>query len=137
MVTTLAFSKQFTQKFPDLAERMPIFAELQQLIDWTMLAALIRLEHLDERAGWQMSLFLDVDRMPHEVHPVPRQTECLMNTKATGSGVIVGQFSGGVTLYPETFVREMLAIQPADPKLAQRRTEALKQRSDEQTWWWD
>lgn len=136
-ISTLAFSKQFTAKFPELAERMPIFAELQQLIDWIVLAALIQQERLDEKAGWRMELFRDASRLPHEVFPVPTETECLINTKSTAGGTIVGQLSGGVTLYPASLVREMLPLQPADPKLAERRTKALQRLTDREAWWWD
>lgn len=136
-ISTLAFSKQFTAKFSELAERMPVFAELQQLIDWTVFAALIQQERLDEKSGWKMELFRDAERLPHEIHPVPAETECLINTKSTPGGVIVGQLSGGVTLHPSAVLRQMLSSRANDPDLAERRSKCLQRAAKRESWWWD
>lgn len=132
-VSTHAFSRQFTEKFPQLAEKLPIFAELQQLVDWTVLAALIRQERLAEQVEWKPSLFLDAEALPHEVWPVARQTACLVNTKRTSGGLIVGQLSGGVTVAPDDVIARFT---PADDSLSAQRVQALQRdRPQEHAWW--
>jgi len=138
-LSTKAFSKQFTQKLPELAERMPVFAQLQQLIDWTILAALIRQERLADQIDWKMDLFTDADRLPHASFPVPTQTECLINTKVTGTGIVVGQLSGGVTIRPESVLLQMsVSEQTANTELAERRSKVLERPpAASHAWWWD
>ncbi len=135
-LTTREFSKQFTDKFPQLAERMPVFAELQQLIDWTVFAALLQQEQLPAKVQWSMSLFADARRLPHEVWPVPKQTACLINTRETGTGMILGSFSGGVTIRPMDVLRQV-AVR-VDPALQEQKTKALQRtESADHPWWWD
>lgn len=135
-ISTQAFSRQFTEKFPQLAAQMPVFSKLQQLIDWTVLAALIQQERLVEQAGWRMTVFLDAETLPHEVCPVPRETECVINTKQTSSGLIVGQLSGGVTIQPRDVLQQVTAKQ--NDQLSDRRKRAASRTSSsEGRFWWD
>lgn len=137
--TTVDYAQQFTDKFPQIAARMPVFAELQQLIDWTVLAALIRRERLAERIGWSMSLFLDAEQLPHESWPAPKEVACLLNTKTGHGGTIIGILAGGVSIQPSDVLRKVAAI-PADAaiELQDRRVKSLSRPdSDASPWWWD
>jgi hypothetical protein len=137
-ISTEEFSRQFTEKFPQLAAHMPVFAELQQLIDWTVFAALVRHERLAERIEWSMPVFADASKLPHESWPVPKETQCLVNTKRTKSGVMMGQLSGGVTIRPAEVLRQISVRVEDEPALAEQRTMALHRTSGrEHAWWWD
>lgn len=137
-VSTNGYARQFTDKFPEIAANMPVFAELQQLIDWTVLAALIRQERLAERIDWSMSLFQDAEKLPHEKWPVPKQVPCLMNTKTGRGGAIIAEHSGGVTIQPGDVLRKISARNEGSEELSQRRTKALDRSSNEKhPWWWD
>lgn len=137
-LTTQEFSKQFTEKFPRLAEQMPVFAELAHLIDWAVFAALVQRENLAGQIGWSMTLFVDAEKLPHQQWPVPRQTACLMNTRQTNSGMILGSFSGGVTIRPEEVLREIPVRTEDSAALNELRTKALNRpESTDHDWWWD
>jgi hypothetical protein len=137
-VSTLEYSQQFTEKFPRLAANMPVFAELQQLIDWTVFAALVRQEGLAARIGWSMSLFTDAARLPHEVWPVPKEVAGMLNTKVGRGGLIVGEFAGGVTIQPGGALRQFSVREDQSGALTSRRMNALdRTASEDHPWWWD
>jgi hypothetical protein len=137
-ISTEAFSKQFTDKFPQLAEKMPVFAGLQQLIDWVVFAALLRQDRIAERIDWAMPVFADEQQLPHETWPTPKETECLLNTKRTGGGLILGQLSGGVTIRPGEVLRQISGRAEETAGLPSRRAQALQRASgEEHPWWWD
>lgn len=133
--STVDYAQQFTDKFPQLAAQMPVFAELQQLVDWTVLAALIRREKFAERIGWAMPLFLDADKLPHETWPVPKEVACLVNTKNSG-GSIIGILAGGVTIQPRELLRKVEEQSDASTEFDEARTKLLQHRDDSR-WWCD
>ena len=137
-VSTEEFSRQFTEKFPQLAAHMPVFAELQQLIDWTVFAALMKQERLAESIDWSMPLFADAGKLRHDVWPVPKQTACMMNTKRSKTGLILGQLSGGVIIRPDEILRQISPDATEDATLTERRVQALdRSAAQDHPWWWD
>lgn len=140
-LSTQAFAKQFTEKYPELADRSPIFAELQSLIDLAVLAALIQKERLDQQVDWKMTTLLNEQRFIVPTYPTPKQVPSLVNFKRAGSN-IVGLVGGGVTIRPQQVLSKVTA--PASspgskaPRLdATRTTAATAKRSDSHPWWWD
>jgi hypothetical protein len=87
-----AFAKRFTEGLPQLAQTAPIYADLQNLADLSLLAALMRQEKLAEKAEWDFAWALDENKCPLRKVPVPRQTATLANFS---SGSVV---AGGVSL---------------------------------------
>ena len=140
-LSTQAFAKQFTEKYPELADRSPIFAELQSLIDLAVLAALIQKERLDQQVDWKMTTLLDEQRLIVPTFPTPKQIASMVNFKRAGNN-IVGLVGGGVTIRPQQVLSKVTA--PASspgskaPRLdATRTTAATAKRSDSHPWWWD
>ncbi len=136
-LSTQAFAKQFTEKYTELAERSPIFAELQNLIDVAVLAALIQKERLDQKIGWQMATLLDEQRLVVPTFPTPKKIASLVNYKRAGSN-IVGLVGGGVTIHPQQVLHKTASSLSAAPRLDSIRSEAgLAKRMDSHPWWWD
>ncbi|MGH7129158.1 MAG: DUF1598 domain-containing protein, partial [Planctomycetaceae bacterium] len=104
-LTTQAYAQHFTEKFPELAEEVPAFAELQSLMDLAIVAALLRKERLPQKVGWSMSLFLDEDRAAVETGPVPRQIPSSTNYRMAGSRMVIGLIGGGIQINPLQTVR--------------------------------
>lgn len=90
-----SFAKRLTQKMPQLAQAAPIYADLQNLADLSLLAALMRQEKLADKAGWDFAWALDDAKCPLRKVPVARQTATLANF-SSGS-VVAGGVSLGVT----------------------------------------
>lgn len=136
-VSTKAFAKQFTEKFPQLVEKSPVFAELQNLIDWTILAALIKKEHLADQVNWKMETLLDEQQLAIPTFNAARQIPSSMNYKKSGS-FLVGLVGGGVIIRPQVVLKDVTV--PASEALrldSQRNDVATAKRPDLHHWWWD
>jgi hypothetical protein len=96
--TAKAFAKRITEKMPQLARAAPIYADLQNLADLSLLAALVREEKLAAKAGWDFAWVLDDAKCPVRKVPVARETATLANYS---SGSVV---AGGVKLGVSTVV---------------------------------
>ena len=136
-LSTQAFAAQFTEKYPELAAKSPVFAELQNLIDISLLAAIIHTEHLADRIDWKMSILLDGQRFKHPTFNVPKNVASSVNYKKSGK-MIIGLVAGGVTIRPQDLLRHGERTPSDNPRLDSLRTEtASAKRLDAQSWWWD
>lgn len=142
-VSTEKFSKQFTDRFAELADKTPVFAELQSAFDLAVLAALIQKEQLAKRAGWDMALFLDAQRATIVKRNVPHQVPSVSNYKILRDNVFVSQVSGGVEIDPGRVLKQIEYHKDASGKLGEARDAAAPERqdqdqqNDEHPWWWD
>ncbi len=134
-VSTEAFASQFTEKYEQVAAVTPVFAELQNLIDLAVLAALIQKEDLATKAGWQMSLFLDAKRTTVAQGQVPKTVDSSFNTRNAGR-VVIGLVAGGVTIDARSLLNSTPLIESTDRLLTG--PAAASQPTAERThWWWD
>jgi hypothetical protein len=137
-VSTERFSKQFTDRYEEIADASPVFAELQSLFDLAVLAALMKKERLPARVDWSLSLFLDPQRATIVKRNVPRQTESISNYKRLNRGLYIAQVTGGVTLDPFQLLLRNEYRADAGGKLTEtRNTAAPAERPKEHAWWWD
>ncbi|MDB5324261.1 MAG: hypothetical protein JWN40_5892 [Phycisphaerales bacterium] len=90
--STKAFAKNFTAKIPQLATVVPLFADLQNIADLSVVAALIQKDRLDRKAGVDLAWIRAEDNYKPTPVPTPRTAETLVNYT---NGSIV---AGGVTL---------------------------------------
>lgn len=96
----LAWGKSMTEKMPALIESVPLFAELANVADLSLLAGLIRHDKLDSRAGLDLSWLTDGKSYKVTRIPVPRTADTLVNY--AGGSVVVG----GVSLAPAPWLSE-------------------------------
>ena len=135
--STHAFARQFTQKFAQLAEKSPVFAELQNLIDWVMLAALLQQEHIPEQIGWKQSLYLDATRLTYPTFDTPKQIPSSVSYKRTGN-LVVGLVGGGVSIRAQQRLDLVKASEKTASNLDMARRSATEiQPSPTHQWWWD
>ena len=137
-VSTEKFSKQFTDRYAEIADKSPVFAELQSLFDLAVLAALVRKEQLAAKTGWQMSLFLDPQRATIVRRNVPHRVHSVSNYKMLSDNVFVSQVSGGVEIDPWLVLKRNEYHKDSSGKLRELRANAAPENgSDEHPWWWD
>jgi len=134
-VSTEAFARQFTEKYEDVAAAVPVFAELQNLTDLAVLAALIQKEKLDEKAQWDMSLFRDPQQTSVAQGHVPKTVETSFNTRRAGQ-VIIGLVAGGVTIDAKSLLNSTPLTESTD-RLLTGPAAASKPSADQSSWWWD
>lgn len=135
--STEKFAQLFTEHFQELADESPVFAELQNVFDVAVLAALIEREGLRRRLNWGMDLLLDAERLPVKSHQTPKHIESTA-TSVYRNRLVLG-LVGGVTLTPATVLSPQVNRSNA-PALTQTRRSALAAAPTspaERRAWWD
>ena len=94
--TTQNFAKQFTEHFEELAEKSPVFAELQNCFDLAVVAALLRKQNAQATTGWKMEAFLDEKTLPIQTYDVPQTVPSAAMSRNAGRFTL--GLVGGVTL---------------------------------------
>ena len=136
-VLNLQFAASFTKHFPALAAKYPIYAELRNIFDLALVAALIRAEDLPHRVDWHPSLLLDKQRYRPQVGVAPTRVESIVNYRVIDRKHFIAGVSGGVTVDTSKFV-SLDAIAENDYGLLTTERQAGKQPVlPTDGWWWD
>ena len=129
-----AFCKQFSEKFPELAARSPVFGQLQNLVSMTVAAAYIREQDFYSLANWKLETFGDEASMPVETFPAPERVDTAVNVLWRDNGFLT-PLGGGVSVRPKDALAPRHLRVDADLltfKSTIKTTEVAKNR-----WWWD
>jgi len=130
------FAHNFTEHFPELAAKYPVYAELQNIFDLALVGALIRSEKLADRADWHLTCFGDPNEYAVELEDAPRTVETVINHRIIkGVHILVG-VSGGVSCDPSPLVRPD-AIGADYGRLQETRALAKPKAASPEVWWWD
>lgn len=131
-----AFVKQFTDRYPELARKSPVYAQLRNLIDLSIAAAYIQEQDFYGQAGWQLPVFGNEQALAVETRLVPRQVESAVNVVWKGS-TLMTPIGGGVNIQPRQALSPGNIQTDASGELAEvhQRTGAAK--VDPKRWWWD
>lgn len=125
------WADNMTGKYPELALREPIFAQLQNCMDLAIVAALLFKEDAAGKADYRLPLWLDADQLPTEVLAAPRQIDSQANFLKKGRNWVITA-SGGVEIRPWNVVRKL----DSDPKLSEVRQKHLS-TTEPANWWWN
>jgi hypothetical protein len=134
--TNRQFARNFTEHYAALAKRDPAFAELQNIFDLGMVAALCEREQLATRIGWDFGAFSATGEYTAATVPAPRTVDSVMNHRIYRGRELVVQVAGGVRadfqtlLEGQDFVREAPALQALSRSLKAPNLPAGR-------WWWD
>lgn len=136
--STEQFAVLFTDHFEELAEVSPVFAEMQNLIDLAVVAALLDTSGAMRRAGWRADVFLNPDRAPIGQFEVPRQVPSEAMTRPARRGVMLGLI-GGVSISPRDVVQQFVSEGSEEGARAGGiRARAFgRPEADQVVWWWD
>ena len=130
-----AFVTSFTQRYPVLAERSPVYAELRNLIDLAVAAAYIHNKDFYGKAGWTMSVFGNEQSFPTEMYNAPKQVEPIVNVVWRG-GKLTTPIGGGVRLEADMALKSENILADEDAKVAKVR-DGVKLKLAPGQWWWD
>jgi hypothetical protein len=84
------WTAKVNQNIPALAAAVPLYADLQNIVDVTVVSALIRKDGLDKKAAFDMSWLLDESKYQTRSIPIPRTCDTIVNYAAgslTAGGV--------------------------------------------------
>jgi len=126
------WAEQMTSEFEPLSEKEPVFTELQQLMDFCVLAALIREKGLHLQAQCDLSLLAD-DASGLETYAgnAPRKVPSQASVVKRGRNYIISA-SGGVEIDAWSIVQQSELSR--DPEAVHASAAGDGRQS---TWWWD
>jgi hypothetical protein len=134
------FARSFTDHFEELCQKYPVYAELRNLCDLALVAALLREEDLAGAVGWHMTCFGSDGGYQVELGAAPKTVETVANLRVIRSANKVHTLagvSGGVRVDPTSLVaREAIEMERYGP-LADKHSKAVPQTLPPDAWWWD
>jgi hypothetical protein len=136
---TEQFASSFTKHFAELATKYPVYADLRNVFDLSLVAALMVAEDLPGRIGWQMPFFRDDQRCTVHLGHAPTAVETVIHHRKIRQGRtqhIVTGVSGGVTADPNPFVRSDAIVVDGYGTLEAELGGAAPPPQDA-AWWWD
>lgn len=134
--TNRRFAENFTEHYAELAKRDLVFADLQNLFDMAMVAALCQQEHLLQRIAWNLGAFAPEGAYRVATVAPPKTVQSVMNHKVYNGRDIVVQVAGGVRADARTVLSDPESEREDD---SLKRIPARGKRPDlpENRWWWD
>lgn len=125
-----AWASKMTKEFDNLAQVQPVFRELRNLMDISVVAAIIAREQLFDKVGLQAPAINGYDMISIPKWNVPEKvpTQC---SYARLTRAMLVTTSGGVTIRSWSVASNTVA----DSKLGSLSQEADKNRADH--WWWN
>lgn len=130
------FTTAFTKKYPELAKRSPVYAQLRNQIDMLIAAAYIQEYDLYGQANWDLGVFNDETRYPVEVNNAPTQVETAVNAVWKGNRLVT-PIGGGVSIKPKYALLPERQIPDEDKALEKERAEVAMPKLTPGQWWWD
>lgn len=131
-----AFVTGFTQRYPQLADRVPVYAQLRNLVDLTIAAAYLREHDLFGQAGWTMPLFSNEAAYPVETCNAPVEVETAVTSVWRGNKLMT-PVGGGVVIKPEEALISTNLLKDEKGELQKAHQEQDLSKLAEGQWWWD
>ena len=129
-----AFINSFTKRYPELAARSPVYAELRNLIDLTVAAAYIQQEDLYQKAGWNMDFLGDEAKFAVHTYNAPKQVASTVAAVWKGRQLMT-PIGGGVQIEAQRALFLENLLEDDGGKVAKLRQKTKIELAEGQ-WWW-
>jgi Protein of unknown function (DUF1598) len=130
------FAQSFTKHFADLANKYPVYAELRNVFDLSLVAAVLHSQDLPGQVDWEMTHLLDADRYRVSMAAAPRTVETVMNHRIIDRKHVVVGVSGGVSVDTRKLLQTSPIRRDGNNQLAGTRRSATRKDASN-NWWWD
>lgn len=130
------FAQNFSDHYDDLAKQDPVFADLQNVFDLALVAALIRHERADQRIGWGQGVFASKGDYNTEQYAPAAEVMSVVNHRVYKGKEVVVQVAGGVRgdLMAVVKNNKMYREKPELKNVAKR---SKASNLPAGRWWWD
>jgi hypothetical protein len=130
------FCHQFTTNYPQLAQRSPVYAQLRNLIDMSVMAAFIQKQDYYGKCAWKMDHFADEKKFAVENCETPKTVEsaCTVFKKGNKTSFPIG---GGVDINAPKALEPQYRVADEGGKLQALRGKVSTDKLAENQWWWD
>jgi hypothetical protein len=132
-----AFTQSFTDHFPALAQKYPVYAELQNVFDLALVAAIMKTQQLPEKVDWHMTCFRDSNQYAPVLSPAPKTVESVVNHRVVNRVHILAGVSGGVEANPWKYVAPESLKADNTGKLRTQLESSNPGELPRDSWWWD
>ena len=132
------FAHDFTEHFPSLAAKYPVYADLQNVFDAALVAAIIQAEDLPAQVNWHLTQFASPDRYQVPIGPAPKEVETVINHRVINRVHVVAGVSGGVTVRTGELLKGGAIKVGSHVALEEGRREGrVPPDLPQDAWWWD
>ncbi len=130
------FAANFTKHYQELAQQDLVYADLQNIFDLALVAALMRNEQLANRAGWEMTAFA-ANGAYHPAEFEPAHTvDTVINHRVYNGKDVVVQVAGGVRVDTRSVVKNQDNLK-VSPEVGAVSTQSKAPALPVGRWWWD
>jgi len=126
------FAQDFTDHFLDLADKYPVYADLENIFQWAVVAHLLQSRDLARRVDWHMSGILDPAQYVPNSLPAPRQVESIVGYRVVRRGEFVAGVSGGVHIAAAKMNVKVGTLEQQPEQVSTSDQDAALE-----PWWWD
>jgi hypothetical protein len=132
-----AFAQNFTRHFRQIAQRYPVYADLQNICHLALVAALIQSEDLPARVGWHMTCFGDPAQYQVAIEHAPASVETVINHRMLNQKQILAAASGGVDISSAAYVGGSAIRVEKGNRLDSEYQRGAPVGQPRDSWWWD
>lgn len=134
---TAGFANSFTRQFEPLAAKYPIYAELRNIFDLALVAAVCKSHDLPAQVNWHLTHFGPEGDYQPALDFAPTKVDSVINHRMMDSKSFVAGVSGGVRVDPRELAQKS-AVKTDDYGLLKSERGASKPKDlPRHAWWWD
>lgn len=130
------FTEGFTRKYSEIAQRVPVYAQLRNLIDIAVAAAFIKQQDYYGKSEWSMETFGSEETYPVETYTAPVQVETVVTSIWKG-GHLTAPLGGGVHVEAELALNTENLLADEGNQVQKVREETSLKDLPKGTWWWN
>lgn len=134
---TKRYADSFTKNFDKLSAKYPIYAELRNVFDLSLVAAIIHSHDLPNQVGWHLTHFGPTGDFHPTLANAPTEVESVLNRRIIGGKHVIAVVSGGVRVDTRGLAeRQAVTVDEGGDATKERRTSTPKDLP-RGVWWWD
>lgn len=130
------FTRSFTEKYNQLAERAPVYGQLRNCIDLLVVAAFLQHHDLFGQAELELGALGDEARYPVETYNAPKHVAAAVNSMWKRNRLMT-PIGGGVEIRAGLAVDSANALADSDGAVAEAREANDVSALPADRWWWD
>ncbi|HUG66605.1 MAG TPA: DUF1598 domain-containing protein, partial [Pirellulaceae bacterium] len=130
------FTDGFTEKYPEIAKAVPVYAQLRNLIDLSVAAAYIQREDFYSQVSWSMDVFGKEEAFSVQTGKAPRQVETAVSAVWRGNRLMT-PIGGGVNIQPRLALNSSSLLPDEQGTVQQKRADITLDHLKPGQWWWD
>jgi hypothetical protein len=133
-----AYCESFTKVYDKLAAVDPVWAELRNVMDLSIVAAFIQKYDLYQQAGWNLDVFGEESKFRTEINNPVSQVAPVANALFKNN-VLMTPIAGGVAVQPKIALNSDRLKRDEEGKIsqAQAQSESKLNQLAKGQWWWD